>query len=292
MSVHSIDNAAHSALIRQIAAAGTAVAILFGVLGACSKDDRPTGPANLRQIYGPAQPLGSGTARSYVLVDAAGNPTTLGVALSESAMTGLPATPMNGTPSAAMLMLAPPAEARAVGYDHVMLDWNPQGHEPAHVYTLPHFDFHFYTISESAQMEIMPMQPRFAERASRLPADEYVPAGYISANVPANLSPVDATVPAMGLHWLDGAASELHGQTFTTTFLYGSFDGQFIFFEPMITKAYIESMKSAPGNALVAPVKLPARYERPGFYPTQYTIAWDGAAKEYRIALTNLVRRN
>ena len=45
-------------------------------------------------------------------------------------MTGLPQTPMPGMPSAAMLSLALPTEAAGTGYNHVMLDWNPAGHEP------------------------------------------------------------------------------------------------------------------------------------------------------------------
>jgi hypothetical protein len=41
------------------------------------------------------------------------------------------------------LVLDVPDAAKSIGIDHVMLDWTPMGHEPDHVYTLPHFDFHF-----------------------------------------------------------------------------------------------------------------------------------------------------
>ena len=33
-------------------------------------------------------------------------------------------------------------------YTHVLIDWNPKGHEPAHIYDLPHFDIHFYTSTQ------------------------------------------------------------------------------------------------------------------------------------------------
>jgi len=83
----------------------------------------------------------------------------------------------------------------------------------------------------------------------------------------------------------------LHGRSFTSTFLWGSYDGQFIFIEPMITKAYIESTKTIAGSAIVMPLKAPAKYQHSGYYPDRYSIAWDAKAKEYRIALDGLAQR-
>jgi hypothetical protein len=203
-------------------------------------------------------------------------------------MTGLPMTPKAPSPSAATLILPLPAEAKITGFDHVMLDWNPSGHEPEHVYTLPHFDFHFYSLSEADQMAIMPTAPDFEKRASRIPEPQYVPAGYVAAHLLMKSPAPAATIPMMGLHWIDGAAAELHGTTFTTTFLWGSYDGRFIFIEPMITKAHIESTKSVPGNSVVTAVKAPAKYDRAGYYPDRYSVRWDSSAKEYQISLDGL----
>ena len=264
--------------------------VALGALNAASRD--LDGGAAIRYAYGPAQTLGDGTARVYVALDAAGKPASLGVALSEKAMRNLPQTPMPGMPSAAMLMLELPAEAKATGFDHVMLDWNPQGHEPEKVYTLPHFDFHFYTISEEEQRQIVPNAPDFAKKANNIPENQYVPAGYVSAHTLMKVEPVAATIPLMGVHWLAGNAHELHGQTFTGTFLYGSYDGRFIFVEPMITKAYIESVKSAPGGVITAPVSAPSKVHNAGLYPTQYSITWNAGAKEYRISLDGLAKRD
>jgi hypothetical protein len=279
-----------SHLARRLAATTPASALLaLGVLAACS-DDEPIAPAKPHMVYGPAQNLGSGTARVFVALDDTNRPASLGVALSESALTNLPQTPMPGTPSAAMLMLALPAEASATGFDHVMLDWNPQGHEPEHVYTLPHFDFHYYTVSQAEQMAILPSDPQFAAKAAKLPAADLRPTGYADAATLAGAPAAAVTVPAMGLHWLAVDAHELHGQTFTQTFIYGSYDGRFIFVEPMITKAFIESVKTMPNASIVTPVGLPAKYDRAGYAPTQYAIVWDAAAKEYRIVLDALTQ--
>jgi hypothetical protein len=265
-------------------------AVAVAVLAACTTGDATTLPA-LKTVYGASLTLGQGNARIFVTLGRDKRPQSIGVAISESAMATLPSTPIAPSPSAATLMLEMPDAAKSIGFDHVMLDWNPAGHEPDHVYTLPHFDFHFYSISQADQMQIVPTAPDFAQRSARLPDTRYVPAGYVAANMLMNAPAAAATVPMMGLHWIDASAAELHGQSFTSTFLWGSFDGRFIFIEPMITKAYIESTKAVTGKAIVMPLKAPATYERSGYYPDRYSITWDAAAKEYRIALDGLARR-
>ena len=291
MSVHySNTRTARRGFARPLAIG--AFAITTVALGALNAASRGGDGSTVRYAYGPAQPLGDGTARVYVTLDGAGRPASLGVALSEKAMSNLPQTPMPGMPSAAMLMLQLPAEAKATGFDHVMLDWNPQGHEPEHVYTRPHFDFHFYTISEAEQRQIVPNAPDFTKKANNLPENQYVPAGYVSAHTLMKVEPAAASVPLMGLHWLEGKSHELHGQPFTSTFIYGSYDGRFIFVEPMITKAYIESVKGAPGNVITSPVSLPTKVHTPGYYPTTYSIAWNAEAKEYRISLEGVTTRD
>lgn len=264
-----------------------AITLTTVAMSACSNDSS-TEPDQARIVYGPSQTLGQGTARVYVSLNGAGKPTALGVALSEDAMNGLPMTPLpGGGMSAAALILALPQEAKTTGFDHAMLDWNPMGHEPDMVYTLPHFDFHFYTVTEAAQMAIMPTDPQYDTKMEKLPAEQYRPVGNIK---------LPGGVPMMGAHWADPTSPELlpppNNKTFTQTFLYGSYDGHFIFYEPMITKAHIESVKSVAGAAITTAIKVATSVETPGYYPTQYVIQWDAAAKEYRIGLASLVQRN
>jgi len=106
----------------------------------------------------------------------------------------------------------------------------------------------------------------------------------------------------MGLHWVDLRSAELQKllgkpdgyKPFTATFIYGSWDGRFHFWEPMITRAHILSKKDASDPALrdqVIPISMPAKYQTPGYYPAAYRVAWDSTAREYRIALTELALR-
>jgi hypothetical protein len=184
-------------------------------------------------------------------------------------------------------------------YKFVQFDWNPKGHEPETVYTLPHFDFHFYRVPVEVRNSIMPSDPQYAQKAANYPAPEYRAPFYLDAATAAGIPAAAASVPMMGLHWLDVRSPELQKLTgnpgawkpFTKTFIYGTWNGEFIFDEPMITRAHILEKKTATDPAVVnevVPVSTPAKYSPAGFYPSAYRISWDAQAKEYRIALTQL----
>ncbi|HEX5973018.1 MAG TPA: DUF5602 domain-containing protein [Gemmatimonadaceae bacterium] len=253
--------------------------------------------------YGTPQKIGNGMVRTYVVLDQkqGGAPLEVGVALSEGAMDNLPA-PVPGTMNMHMFLLDMPAQ-NPTPYKFVQFDWNPMGHEPAGVYDLPHFDFHFYTVSKEVRASILPSDPQYAQKAASFPAPEYRAPFYIDAATPAGITPAQATVPQMGLHWLDVRSPELQGMAgnpagfkpFTKTFIYGSWDGQFIFDEPMITRAYMLEKRSATdaaGRDEIIPVPTAQRYSPAGYYPAAYRLAWDAQAKEYRVALVQLSWRD
>ena len=182
--------------------------------------------------YGGAVPMGDGTARVYIeLRD--GVPVELGVALSEEAMNGLPTHHTPGgielEPGHMMFFSTPAMPAtNPTPYEHVFLGWNPGGHEPPGVYDVPHFDFHFYTTSNESRVAIdRSVDPAFDEKAARHPSGARAPEGYV---------PIPGGVPLMGTHWVDPTTPELNGQPFTTTFIFGSWDGELTFTEPMITR--------------------------------------------------------
>jgi hypothetical protein len=78
---------------------------------------------------------------------------------------------------------------------------------------------------------------------------------------------------------------------FTKTFIYGSWDGQFVFDEPMITRRYVVAKKDATDRAQrdeIIDIPTPARRAIAGYYPSAYRITYDEVTREYRIALTKL----
>jgi hypothetical protein len=273
-------------------------------LAACSADPASTqasglsagageAPGTHRQ-YGVPQQVGEGRARSYVVLDRAGAPLEFGVALDERAMDGLPA-PMahEGMPGGHgdmhEYLLGMPAQ-NPTPFKFVELDWNPAGHEPAGIYDKPHFDFHFYTITEAERNAIDPTSPGYAAEAASFPAPEYVLPGYLPPTVLAGGAPAEAVaVPRMGMHWLNPQSAELPPrlEPFTRTFIQGTWNGKAIFLEPMITRAYI---LSKPTETIAVPVA--QRYEPAGWYPSSYRVHYDEQAREYRIALGGMAWRN
>lgn len=270
--------------------------------------------ARRHRQYGEPQKLGNGKVRTYITFDAAQDrvPVEVGVAMTEDVMNGLPpAMVMSGGETmkkghghghGSDYILDLPAK-NPTPYRFVQLNWNPNGHEPAGVYDLPHFDFHFYTVPVSVRNSIVPTDPAFAAKAASFPAAQFRAPFYLDAATAGGVAPALATVPLMGLHWLDVRSPELQMLTghpeafkpFTKTFIYGSWNGDFIFDEPMITRAYIMSKRGAVDPAVideVIPVSTAQRYAPNGYYPNAYRITYDAKAREYRIALTQLTWRD
>jgi hypothetical protein len=241
--------------------------------------------------YGTAVRMGKGEARTYVVRDQkSGDPVEVGVALTEGALQGLPeAGPHggNGHEHYTPYLLELPA-GHGTPYRFVELDWNPKGHGGP--YTAQHFDFHFYRVPLEEHDAIDPGRADYAERAAAFPAPDALPAGYVSSHLLMNLSPAQAAVPKMGLHWVDTKSPELppRNQPFTATFIIGSWGGKVIFDEPMITRDFILAHRDSITGGTTIPVPASARYAPAGFYMDSYRVSFDRAAGEYRVALTGL----
>ena len=259
--------------------------------------------------------VGNGTSAPTSCIDEknGGRPLEVGVAMSEQSLEGLPAPRrratarrrITATTTMNMYLLDLPAQ-NPTPYKFVQFDWNPAGHEPAGrvrpaALRLPLLHGARRRARTRSCRPIRSTQQKAASYpgAASIRAPFYLDAATAAGGVPA----AAVTVPMMGLHWLDVRSPELQMltgnpggyQPFTKTFIYGSWDGQFIFDEPMITRAYILAKKTATDPAVVdeiIPVSTAQRYSPAGYYPSAYRITWDAQAKEYRIALTQLSWRD
>lgn len=263
---------------------GVTAIVAIATLGAAiSCSDSTTAVDKSALVYGSSVNFAQGSARAWVQIDANGAASAIGIAMTETALNGLPTTVSGPSPTALMASLPLPPEAAGTGFDHAEVGWNPLGHDPVPIYGQPHFDMHFYTVSAATQAAILPNDPQWATKATNLPGAAFVPTGYVSPPAPIAAS----AVPQMGVHWTDVKSPEFTGQGFSSTFIYGSWDGQFIFLEPMITKAYLDSH---PAN-VTKNIPQPAQWAKSGSYPTTYTVNYDASVKEFRITLGGLTKR-
>lgn len=237
------------------------------VLGACTKDDMN----QPQRLTGPDIQMGNGTAHSWMSLNTDGTPQSIGFTLSPKALDNLPpAAPMSD-----FMLDLPRKGADLTPFRFIMINWNPEGHEPAGIYDVPHFDFHFYMVPMNEVMSIPPY-PQASAKFDSLPPARYLPAGF--AKGPGG-------VPAMGAHWSDVSSPEFKGVPFTETFVYGTYDGHVTFWEQMVALNYL---KTKP--MLDKEIILPTSYEKPGYYPTRYSITTlaDGSQE---VALSNFSKR-
>jgi len=255
---------------------GATALVLSGValaLMVSCKDDSPAA-ANVQILKGADVAFGNGSARTEVQVQGS-NVVAVAVVLSDSALDGLPT---QLPPMTSQEYIVPlPAGAPAMVFTQVAVNWQPIGHPPMHIYTTPHFDVHFYLITPQQRDAMTPADPAFMAKALRQPASDALPAGYTLDPMP---------IPRMGAHAGASAGPEFQGIPFASTFIYGFYDGGMIFLEPMMTRAFL---LSRPDTTIS--IVTPARYPKPGAYPTAYAYKYDAEARERRIELRGFVQR-
>lgn len=222
-------------------------------------------------VYGQGVSVGQGVAQAYADIDQSGTVLAVGIALTEEAMAGLPEHDMS------QYTLKLPSVLNIPNYTHMMVDWNPHGHEPDSIYGAAHFDFHFYIISEEERMAIR-CEGDDTAVCLALPEATKLPPFYV---------PTPAGVPQMGWHWLDSRSPELNGQPFTTTFIYGFYGGNMAFLEPMITKEFLHQKSGFEKD-----IPTPEVFPKAGPYPQTYSMSFDQNLKMYFIALKNMVHHD
>lgn len=148
---------------------------------------------------------------------------------------------------------------------------------PPPIYGTPHFDRHFYTISQATRQQITATGAD-AVKAYKTPDASLIPTGYV-------LAP-DSAVPGEGSYWINPQAPEFQGTPhgFEHTFIYGFYDGKIDFLEPMISRTALEQHQTFD-EAIARPV----RYWTSGAYPSRYSTSYNAQTRDFRIALNSFV---
>ena len=223
---------------------------------------------------GKAVRIGHGTAHTVVRTDANGKLETIGVIFTPGMLDGLPKAAKDADSDFPYLLPMPTNGPRTV-VDHVVINWESAGHPPPHVYDAPHFDFHFYLVSEADQKNVAFKDAKDSGDPSQQPAAGLLPAGY--------MVPPGTAVSRMGVHAVNPSASEFHGRPFTAAFIYGYYNKQQTFLEPMASLTFLKSKPS-----FSAPVTRPSSYTKPGAYPASYSVKYDAAHDRYEVTLADL----
>ncbi len=251
--------------------------------------------------FGPSVSLGGGKVRSYMVLKKNRRPQEIGILFTGSSLMQLPGGDMPMSDGRWDVLdeygsvvwpccgyehvLELPASAkRTTHFKHLVVNWNNHGHPPPAIYDKPHFDFHFYTISNAVRTSITaPMADEMCGPTLPLSCDDLDTAlkPLTPAQTPPDFFSLGAVEPGMGNHMLDGTAPELAGEPFTQTWIFGTWDGAISFFEPMITMDYLQQLSGEQ----CYDIKMPMYFSAAGFYPTGYCVRYFELYDTYQVAL-------
>jgi hypothetical protein len=181
-------------------------------------------------------------------------------------------------PPAALVDLKLPDAVRAQsGLTHLTVFWESMGHPPGPFLT-PHFDFHFYTMSQA---------DRDAIDCGDLNKPATLAEGYVLPDIALPPPMVELTktetlvglcVPKMGMHSLQANLME-GSDPFRGTMVLGYWKSGLIFIEPMISKAMLMEKK-----AFDLPIpSIPGRAEA---YPRTFRADYNAEKNAYRFAFS------
>jgi hypothetical protein len=249
----------------------------------------------LNVFKGPKVAIGNDSARSWVSVRKdTGLPYEIGIEMTPGALTGLP----DDTPGLEGPTIVLPLHIKAkqlTPFKHIGLNWQNHGHGggPTNTeFNSPHFDFHFYTISNEERLAI----PDWCSCPADAAFNIYPPTTTTTTNPPITITtggymPLGYVTPPgqgavygqMGKHWLPIPFNYL---PFTKVMVYGTYNGKIVFVEPMVTLEYLSSNPD-----FSAAYSQPELFEKAGNYPTKYNIYRDAKTGNTKITLSNFVSR-
>jgi hypothetical protein len=247
----------------------TKTALLFACIiiffASCKKDNQ-----ELTFFEGSKISMGNGKAWTWIeMKPDSQQPNIIGISFTQDAFINLPAG--STTEHEIPFVFNLPSQIQNTPFKSIVVNWNPNGHTPANIYDKPHFDFHFYMITE-AEREQIPAYGIDSTKFQLFPLPGYLPANYI---------PIPEGEEMMGKHWADINSPELNPvtpQPFTQTFIYGSYNGRVTFYEPMATLSFITAT-----NNFVRDIPQPVKYAKPGYYPTKLSITKSGSTTELKL---------
>lgn len=243
--------------------------VVIGSLEGCREEATPPEVRQeLKTVFSPTTSYCNGKVRTFVTLNQDQKPVAAGFRFSDDLLHELPIDPSRQIPNPVLQL---PPEGKITGIDHLEMAWYPSGHDPEKIYSVPHFDFNFFLVSRAEREAVIPgVDPEVI-----LP--QFMPPFYASQVV---------ATPGLGVRFVDLNSPEYNGRSFSATFIYGYYHGRLTFWEPMVT---IEFLDLKPNFSF--PVKQPALVQRPGYYPLTYHIYYDKEAREYIVALEDLVFR-
>ncbi|MEJ7673127.1 MAG: hypothetical protein WKF59_10540 [Chitinophagaceae bacterium] len=157
----------------------------------------------------------------------------------------------------------------ATPFEHVLLGLSAHGHVlPPSGQIAAHFDVRFMMMTEEERL-VIPAPPS--------PGFDAPPSGYLPANYVQN-----AAIAQVGRHW---SYSTVAGTTVNHTMVYGTWNRELTFINPIVT---LTTLASGASYSVAYPQ--PQYFAEHGYFPTKYNIYEDDKGRHY-VTLSDFVWR-
>lgn len=244
---------------------GASVLLVGGSVGAGTTTAHPK-PDNHELIWGDSRDYLAGNLKTYATTDPEGELSSLGIYMDADALAVFDEDPLGAH-------LHFPEGVDTHQFTFLGFHYEPEGHPPPDVYTVPHFDVHFYMIPEETVEGIVTEPATYSIPDAQTPTDyQRLPAADTDDDGQPDTPLVEED---MGEHLGDLSSPEFQeGGEFTHTMIYGAYDldgdgvGRITFVEPMATVEFLEGLE---GEVSVG-MKTPEVYATADDYPTRYVI--------------------
>jgi len=213
---------------------------------------------------GPQVEVGNGYARTFITQSHTGVPKELGIVFTDEALAGL------ATVNTPYVLDFHHKALESTPFKHLALGWSANGHPLPGSFIASHFDIRFFMMSLEERLAI-PAPP--ARALFVLPPAGYMPSNYFS----------DVPGPQLGMHWTD--KSFVAGVTVNHAMILGSYNGEFTFVSPIVTRTELAS-----GTSVSLAWTQPQFFAEHGYYPTKYNIYQD-SKKQHYVTLSDFVWR-
>ncbi|MBX0323451.1 hypothetical protein EGH21_10465 [Halomicroarcula sp. F13] len=223
-------------------------------------------PENHDVVWGDDVGYLDGVVQTYATTNPQGALSSLGVYVDADALAAF-------DDDALGVHLGLPSSVDTHQFTFVGFHYNPEGHPPPDVYTVPHYDFHFYVVPEEMVEGILGGPATFDLPDAQTPTD-YQRLPVIDSDGDGERD-TPLVEPHMGEHLADTTGAEFQPDgSFTHTNIYGAYDpdgdgtGQLTFVEPMVTTEFIDGLD----EERVVEMKTPDVYAVADEYPTAYVM--------------------
>ena len=234
-------------------------------------------------MHGSEAAFGAGTVSTWALLDDDGTVLEVGVSLSASALD-------EAVESEHVHVPFPEEVVEQTFFDHFVIDFESGGHPPG-PYLVPHFDFHFYGITDETQLAIDCLAeplPEGVVAGEPAMGNDYLPDMYMIPGTGLETDdPSGTCVPEMGVHAIDLTSGELDPENpadFTISYILGYHMGSLAFIEPMMSQDYV-----ATRPEISTAVKGPAKLGWSTQWPTQFDTSYDEETGMYHLVYSEFV---